>query len=307
MRETSVEPLFTDDVLARLRRVVLHSRRLSKSGLVGEHRSLRKGHSPEFSDFKAYSVGDDYRRIDWRAFARFDELYVRESEITTEFDVHILVDVSHSMNWTSSESTPTKLRQALRLTGALGYLALWHFDRVTVSPVGSDAERRFGPAQGRSHTPQLLSWLERLHAQSETALAPAFRRIIHERRRPGLMLVVSDFLSEDLEVFEDAMRRAVSRGWEVALFQIHDPAEADPTLLPDLATTHQVTDLETGARMPVRVDPASLASYHERRNAWQSELARLAEGHRTRYIPIDTTIPVDQAMIRLLRSVGMVT
>ena len=95
-------PLFTDDVLARLRRVILQSRRLARTGLTGEHRSLRKGPSPEFADYKAYSVGDDYRRIDWRVYARFDSLYVRESEITAEFDVHLLVDVSRSMEWSSS-------------------------------------------------------------------------------------------------------------------------------------------------------------------------------------------------------------
>ena len=56
------QPLFSDDVLARLRRVILHSRRMSTSGLSGEHRSRRKGPSPEFADFKAYTVGEDFRR-----------------------------------------------------------------------------------------------------------------------------------------------------------------------------------------------------------------------------------------------------
>ena len=138
----TVQPLFTDDVLARLRRVILRSRRLANSGLTGEHRSLRKGPSPEFADFKAYTVGDDYRRIDWRAYARFDALYVRESEITTEFDLHILVDVSRSMEWASEPGLPTKLRSALQLAGALGYLSLWHFDRLSITPVGSAAEAK---------------------------------------------------------------------------------------------------------------------------------------------------------------------
>ena len=163
----TVEPLFTDDILARLRRVILRSRRLARTGLSGEHRSLRKGPSPEFADFKAYSVGDDYRRIDWRAYARFDSLFVRESEITTEFDVHLLVDVSRSMDWSSDPDRPTKLRRALQLTGALGYLSLWHFDRVSITPVGSDAQRRFGPVQGRTNIRPMLGWLERLHAQRE--------------------------------------------------------------------------------------------------------------------------------------------
>lgn len=307
MSQTAVTPLFTDDVLARLRRVILQSRRLARTGLTGEHRSLRKGPSPEFADYKAYSVGDDYRRIDWRVYARFDNLYVRESEITAEFDVHLLVDLSRSMDWASDRALPTKLRQALQLTGALAYLSLWHFDRVSITPIGSDAGRRFGPAQGRSHTRPMLAWLECLHSQREADLVPAIRRLVYERRRPGLLLVVSDFLSTDLAQLEQAMQGAIGRGWEVMLLQIEDPAEIDPSLLPALARTHRARDVESGNRMPIRADDETLARYRQRRAGWQAELERLGGGARSLHVPISTAIPVDQSMVRLLRRVGMVT
>ena len=303
----TVQPLFTDDVLARLRRVILRSRRLANSGLTGEHRSLRKGPSPEFADFKAYTVGDDYRRIDWRAYARFDALYVRESEITTEFDVHILVDVSRSMEWANREELPTKLRMALQLTGALGYLSLWHFDRLSITPVGSDAQRRFGPAQGRTNIRPMLAWLERLHAQREGDLVAALSRLVHERRRAGILLILSDFLSEDLGRLELAMRGAIGRGWEIALLQINDPAEVDPARYAVLAETHQATDLESLATMPIRGDAASVAGYLERRAIWHGELTRLGGGARTLHVEMSTDQPVDQSLVRLLRNVGLVS
>jgi uncharacterized protein (DUF58 family) len=306
MSQAPVTPLFTDDVLARLRRVVLQSRRLARTGLTGEHRSLLKGPSPEFADFKAYTVGDDYRRIDWRVYARFDSLFVRESEITAEFEVHLLADVSRSMDWSGSPERPTKLRQALQLTGALGYLSLWHFDRLSITPVGSDAQRRFGPVQGRSHTRSMLAWLERLHAQREADLTDAMRRLVFERRRSGLLLVVSDFLSTDLAALERAMQGAIGRGWEVMLLQIFDPAEEDPALMTTLTQTHRARDLESGAQMPIRADDGALARYGQRRAAWVEDLERLGGGARSLHVPIPTSIPVDQAMIRLLRNVGMV-
>jgi uncharacterized protein (DUF58 family) len=304
---TTIEPLFTDEILARLRRVILRSRRLARTGLSGEHRSLRKGPSPEFADFKAYSVGDDYRRIDWRAYARFDALYVRESEITTEFDVHLLVDVSRSMDWTSDPDRATKLRRALQLTGALGYLSLWHFDRVSITPVGSDAQRRFGPVQGRTNIRPMLGWLERLHAQREGDLIDAMSRLVFERRRAGILLVVSDFLSDDLERLEAAMRTAVGRGWEIALLQVFDPAEADPAQLAALSETNQATDLESNARMPIRSDAASLAGYRARRQLWLDELGRLGGGARTLHVEISTAQPVDQSLVQLLRNIGLVS
>jgi uncharacterized protein (DUF58 family) len=304
---THVEPLFTDDILARLRRVILRSRRMARSGLSGEHRSLRKGPSPEFADFKAYSVGDDFRRIDWRAYARFDALFVRESEITTEYDVHVLVDVSRSMDWTSDPALPTKLRRGLQLAGALAYLSLWHFDRVSITPVGSDAVRRFGPVQGRSNIRPMLSWLERLHSQREGDLVSALNRLVFERRKAGILLIVSDFLSEDLDRLETSMRGAVGRGWEVALLQIVDPAESDPEKLAVLGETNRATDLESNAKMPIRTDSASLAGYRIRRQAWLEELSRLGGGARTLHAEISTVQPVDQSLVQLLRYIGLVS
>jgi uncharacterized protein (DUF58 family) len=303
----TVQPLFTDDILARLRRVILRSRRLARTGLSGEHRSLRKGPSPEFADFKAYSVGDDYRRIDWRAYARFDALFVRESEITTEFDVHLLVDVSRSMDWSGDPDRPTKLRRALQLTGALGYLSLWHFDRVSITPVGSDAQRRFGPVQGRTNIRPMLGWLERLHAQREGDVIDAMSRLVFERRRAGILLVVSDFLSDDLERLESAMRTAVGRGWEIALLQVFDPAEADPAQLTALSETNQATDLESNARMPIRSDATSVAGYLTRRQLWLDELDRLGGGARTLHVEISTAQPVDKSLVQLLRNIGLVS
>jgi len=301
------DPLFSDELLSRLRHVILRSRRRTATGLSGEHRSLRKGPSPEFADFKPYAVGDDFRRIDWRAYARFDALYVRESEITTEFDVHILVDVSRSMEWANREELPTKLRMALQLTGALGYLSLWHFDRLSITPVGSDAQRRFGPAQGRTNIRPMLAWLERLHAQREGDLVAALSRLVHERRRAGILLILSDFLSEDLGRLELAMRGAIGRGWEIALLQISDPAEVDPARYAVLAETHQATDLESLATMPIRGDAASVAGYLERRAIWHGELTRLGGGARTLHVEMSTDQPVDQSLVRLLRNVGLVS
>ena len=120
--------------LARLRRLSLLSGRARTEGLAGEHRSRRRGTSPEFADFKRYSQGDDFRRIDWNTYARLDGLFVRLSEVTTELSVHILLDSSASMDWSGEAQRLTKFTAARRLTGALAYVALWGFDRVTITP-----------------------------------------------------------------------------------------------------------------------------------------------------------------------------
>src|SRR4051812_32428148 len=81
----SNQALFDEELIARLRRLTVISKRSVAEGLAGEHRSKRRGSSPEFADFKSYTQGDDFRRIDWNIYSRLDELFVRLSEVTTEF------------------------------------------------------------------------------------------------------------------------------------------------------------------------------------------------------------------------------
>src|SRR5918992_5209816 len=144
------ELLLDERTLARLRRLSLVAGRARTKGLAGEHRSRRRGASPEFADFKRYSQGDDFRRIDWNTYARLDGLFVRLSEVTTELSVHFLLDSSASMDWRGGDDRPTKFVSATRLTGALAAIALWGFDRVSIVPFAGSLGKPFGPVQGRA-------------------------------------------------------------------------------------------------------------------------------------------------------------
>src|SRR5918998_5513789 len=104
--------LLDEHTRARLRRLSLVAGRARTEGLAGEHRSRRRGTSPEFADFKRYSQGDDFRRIDWNTYARLDSLFVRLSEVTTELSLHVLLDVSNSMDWRGSSPLPTQTAHA---------------------------------------------------------------------------------------------------------------------------------------------------------------------------------------------------
>ena len=151
--------------LARLRRLSLVAGQARTEGLAGEHRSRRRGTSPEFADFKRYSPGDDFRRIDWNTYARLGGLFVRLSEVTTELSVHILLDSSASMDWRGADDRPSKFTAARRLTAALAYVALWGFDRVSHRALRG-AARAFPMARcraGRRSSPT-IRYLERLQA-----------------------------------------------------------------------------------------------------------------------------------------------
>src|SRR5699024_2811892 len=133
-----------DATIGRLRRFSLNHGLRPVDGLVGEHRSRRRGAAPEFSDFSPYTPGDDMRRIDWNAYARFETLYVRESEVTAELDVHVLVDASASMAWQAGGGRESKLHLAQRVGALLAWIALARADRVSITGIGDGKPETFG-------------------------------------------------------------------------------------------------------------------------------------------------------------------
>lgn len=310
--------LYDETTFARLRNLVLQSRRLATIGLAGEHASRRRGLSPEFSDFKPYSPGDDFRRIDWTTYARFDELFVRESDTTIEYDIHLLLDTSASMDWTSDNELPTKLLQAKRVAGAIAWIALWHFDRITLTSLADVAAGRHarGPLQGRSHVIPVLRYLEGLGTgTSETpteggSLADGVFRYVHARSRPGLLIILSDALDDDPDGLATAFHRLAARGWETVLLRLEDPAESDPMILfANSDTGSQNLELIEGehrGRMQVTGQPRSIDQYLDQRHVWEDGIAALDSASRARVLAVRTDDPIDTTVFTRLRGMGLV-
>src|SRR3979411_489506 len=139
----------------RLERLTLVSRKRLIGHGQGDRRSLRKGSSLEFADYRHYVEGDDPARVDWNIFSRTDTLFVRLYEEEEVLNVHLLLDASRSMDW----GEPSKLRYARRLAAALGYTALTAPKRVFVWPLSASATS-FGPAWGRGRAGPMLAFID---------------------------------------------------------------------------------------------------------------------------------------------------
>src|SRR5947209_10344778 len=130
------------DVLQRLDSLTLLARRPMPSGRPGRRRSPLAGSSMEFADYRRYAPGDDFRRIDWRAYARLERLFLRLFEAEENLTVTILVDCSDSMQY----GEPSKASLALTLAAALAYIALKCEESVIVGALSNRllAHRRAG-------------------------------------------------------------------------------------------------------------------------------------------------------------------
>ncbi len=142
-------PLLTPELLVQLERLELVSRKIFRGRIKGERRSLRKGQSVEFADFRSYVPGDDLRFVDWNTYARLDRLFLKLFLEEEDLHFYCLIDASESMNF----GTPSKLEFAKRLAAALGFVGLIRSDRVKIETLGQSAARRaprcaVGPAWG---------------------------------------------------------------------------------------------------------------------------------------------------------------
>src|SRR5207302_6428486 len=151
----------------RLERLTLVTRKRLVGQGQGDRRSLRKGSSLEFADYRHYVEGDDPARVDWNIYSRTDTLFVRLYEEEEVLNVHLLVDASRSMDW----GEPSKLRYARRLAGALGYIALNASNRLFVWPL-SASTTAYGPAWCRGPASAMFTCMDDLRPdQAPTPLS----------------------------------------------------------------------------------------------------------------------------------------
>jgi uncharacterized protein (DUF58 family) len=294
-RKTSVDTaaLFDEAFLRRLERMSLQAQRTLRGYPAGgEHLSLNRLPTAIFSDHRPYSPGDDFRHIDWNAYAHHQEIVVKLGEVEQSVDVHVLLDVSRSMAWAS----PPKLRAAQRLAAALGYLALTHNDRLRVVPFGTGPLPAFGPTQGKGRLIELLKFIERLQPDQPTALARALMTYARSHERGGLLVICSDLLAP--EGLEEALRALPPPRWQTLVLHLLDQRE----LRPELTGPIELEDAETGQRLPLTLDAATLTAYRRNVTEWQERLAAACARRGVTYAQVLAHWPLEQQVVPYLRA-----
>ena len=289
---SAIDPtVFDEDFLRRLERLSVLVRRPVRGGLKGGRRSVKRGQSVEFADYRDYSLGDDLRQLDWNVYARLEKLLVKLFIEEEDLTVAILVDGSASM----AHGTPDKLVFAKRAAAALGYIALAAEDRVVLASLGGRAARRRAALRGSGRAFRLLAELSAIQpAGGPTDLVAACRHALAQVTGRGVIVLVSDLLDQGAE---RALRDLAGTGSEVIVLHVLAPDEIAPTLEGDL----RLVDAETGATVDVTLDLGARERYTGRVEAWRSELAILAAKRRIAYVPLTSDVALADLVFAELR------
>jgi uncharacterized protein (DUF58 family) len=284
------------DVLQRLDSLALLARRPMASGRPGRRRSPLAGSSMEFSDYRRYAPGDDFRRIDWRAYARLERLFLRVFEAEENLTVTVLIDCSDSMH----HGKPAKASLAAALAAALSYVALKCEDRVIVGALTDRLAASRKAGSGKNAIWTVGEFLNRLPRSGTTDLNRALYDLGRIVSSPGLTIVISDFLAPG--GYQTGLRAVRQLRQEVALLQILAPDELEP----DLHGDWRLRDSEGAGNVDVSASPGVLQAYRQRLALFTQELASFAHSYAMTYtlIPSDTSI-IDVVQ-RILRQVELV-
>ena len=283
-------PLLEPELLARLERLQLATRRRLAGLYPGEHRSVRRGSSVDFADYRQYHPGDDFRRIDYNLYARLDVLAIKLFEAEDEARLRLLVDTSGSMG------VGGKLRAAARVAAALGFVALTRRDPVTVHtfPLDRPAPRFVG----RSAVPALLAHLGRLEAKGETQFAAAAAHLLAQPGPPGLTVLVSDLLTPE---WDAGIGRLPARGGDLLVVHVLAPEDLDPDLAGDL----ELVDREDGRRVAVSLTPDIVRRYREGVETWTAGVAARCRRAGAAYLRMSAADDLEPLLLGAWRDAGV--
>lgn len=242
------------DTLSRLRLAMGHK---SSMNLTGNRKSMQKGSSTEFSDFREYMPGDDIRRIDWNAYGRLDRFYVKEYMEEKEAVVSILVDTSSSMDYGMKK----KSELAGMLAAAFAYIGLNNMDRVVLYDM-QKMQTPFVAGSGKRALPRMTDWLEQLSFDGKVDINEAIRQL--PAKGQGVTIIISDFwqesfLEEEQEAVGKLLRFLNYRKQKSVLLHVL----AGEELSVELTGTRNLIDMEERSTLRLTLEDESIRVYEK--------------------------------------------
>lgn len=266
---------------------------------TGRHRSSRLGGSGEFADYREYSGGEDVRRLDWKVLGRTGRAYTRLYQDETNLVCTLALDASGSMSFgdglSDAKSSMGKLEYIRWLATAISHIIVRQQDQVGLALLADGLISHTGVGSTSTHVRNIQQHIEQLRVTPSTNLATGLRTLFDRSKRRGVLMLMSDFLCDDLEEVFASLRLFRHRRWEVINMHIVHPLEER---LPE-GIAWRFEGLENDGN--VSCSPAELADAYQQRFETHAQSVRtlsLASG--CKYKRVSTAIPYLQTLGQFL-------
>lgn len=257
----------TQDILRKVRKIEIKTRRLSANIFAGQYHSAFKGRGMAFSEVREYQFGDDVRDIDWNVTARFNRPYVKVFEEERELTVMLMIDVSGSLDF----GTRVQMKRSMvtEIAATIAFSAIQNNDKIGVVFFSDHIEKYIPPKKGRKHILYIIREMLDFKPQSRmTDIGGAMEFISGVMKRRCTAFVLSDFYERN--DFTQPLTIA-NRKHDVVAIQVYDHWDRQ---MPDLGLVRMI-DAETGVEQYVDTSSRRLRDAHHR--YWMKRQMRLNE------------------------------
>jgi len=232
----------TKELLKKVRKIEIKTRRLSDHIFGGEYHSTFKGRGMTFSEVRQYQYGDDVRNIDWNVTARYNEPYIKVFEEERELTMMLMVDISGSELFGTESQFKNEIITEIAAT--LAFSATQNNDKIGLILFSDDVELYIPPKKGRSHVLRIIRELIEFEGKSkQTNIVEALKFLSNVMKKKAIVFVLSDFISEDYQ----HTLKIVSGKHDVTGIRVYDKREQE---IPNIGVV-QMQDEETGELMLV--------------------------------------------------------
>jgi len=229
--------LDTKEILKKVRKIEIKTRRLSDHIFSGEYHSSFKGRGMTFSEVRQYQFGDDIRSIDWNVTARYNEPFVKVFEEERELTMVLMVDVSGSEFFGTSDQF--KRETLTEISATLAFSAIQNNDKVGLLLFSDQIELFIPPKKGKTHVLRIIRELIEFHPKSKkTNLTQALRYLSNVMKKKAIVFILSDFMDDN---YDNALK-IVGRKHDVTGIRVYDKYEEK---IPKLGMV-QMLDSELG-------------------------------------------------------------
>ena len=259
----------TKELLKKVRKIEIKTRRLSDHIFGGEYHSTFKGRGMTFSEVRQYQFGDDVRNIDWNVTARYSEPYIKVFEEERELTMMLVADVSGSEFFGTDKQFKNEIITEVAAT--LAFSAMQNNDKIGLILFTDDIELFIPPKKGKSHVLRIIRELLEFKPKSKkTDLAQAIKFLSNVMKKKAIVFVLSDFITDG---YEQTMKIAANKH-DITGIRIYDQREES---IPSLGMV-QMEDEETGELMLVNTGSKKVrnnyAAYYQDRVMYFKETFR---------------------------------
>jgi len=188
----------TKELLKKVRKIEIKTKRLSNHIFSGEYHSSFKGRGMTFSEVRQYQYGDDIRNIDWNVTARYNEAHVKVFEEERELTMVLMVDISGSEGFGSKSQFKKDI--VTEIAATMAFSATQNNDKIGLILFSDNVELYIPPKKGRSHVLRIIRELIEFEPKSQkTDIAQALKFLSGTQKKKAIVFMISDFMSENYE------------------------------------------------------------------------------------------------------------